>query len=56
MRNIKQEMLDEVLDINGWDLKKALQHFHKGNAMLCLIEYQRLQRRSMMTEKVIGKP
>lgn len=26
--------LDEVLDINGWDLKKALQQFHKGNATL----------------------
>lgn len=26
--------LDEVLDINGWDLKKALQHFHKSNATL----------------------
>ena len=26
--------LDEVLDINGWDLSKALQHFHKSNAVL----------------------
>lgn len=26
--------LDEVLDINGWDVKKALQHFHKSNATL----------------------
>ncbi len=26
--------LDEVLDINGWDIKKALQHFHKSNATL----------------------
>ena len=24
--------LDDVLDINGWDLKKVLQHFHKSNA------------------------
>lgn len=24
--------LNEVLDINGWDLKKVLQHFHKSNA------------------------
>ena len=24
--------LSEVLDINGWDLKKALQHIHKSNA------------------------
>lgn len=23
-----------MLDINGWDLKKALQHFHKSNATL----------------------
>ena len=26
--------LDEVLDINGWDLKKALKQFAKGNATL----------------------
>lgn len=26
--------LNEVLDINGWNLKKALQHFHKSNAVL----------------------
>lgn len=26
--------LNEVFDINGWDLKKALQHFHKANATL----------------------
>ncbi len=26
--------LNEVLDINGWDLKKALQNFHKFNATL----------------------
>ncbi len=26
--------LNEVLDINGWDLKKVLQHFHKSNATL----------------------
>lgn len=26
--------LNEVLDINGWDLKKALQHFYKSNATL----------------------
>lgn len=26
--------LNEVLDINGWDLKKVLQHFHKSNAVL----------------------
>ncbi len=24
--------LDETLDINGWDVTKALQHFHKSNA------------------------
>jgi len=27
-------MLDETLDINGWDLSKVLQHFHKSNAVL----------------------
>lgn len=26
--------LNDVLDINGWDLKKVLQHFHKSNATL----------------------
>ena len=26
--------LNDVLDINGWDIKKALQHFHKSNATL----------------------
>lgn len=26
--------LNETLDINGWDLSKALQHFHKSNATL----------------------
>ena len=26
--------LNEILDINGWDIKKVLQHFHKSNATL----------------------
>ncbi len=26
--------MDETLDINGWDLDKALRHFHKSNATL----------------------
>lgn len=26
--------LDETLDINGWDISKALQHFRKSNATL----------------------
>lgn len=26
--------LDETLDINGWDVSKALRHFHKSNATL----------------------
>lgn len=26
--------LDETLDMNGWDLSKALKHFHKSNATL----------------------
>ena len=34
LKDIIEWQLDEVLDINGWDLKKALQHFHKGNATL----------------------
>ena len=28
------EELNDVLDINGWDLKKALQHFHRSNATM----------------------
>lgn len=33
-RDVIEWQLDEVLDINGWDLKKALQQFHRGNATL----------------------
>lgn len=33
-RDVIEWQLDEVLDINGWDLKKALQQFYKGNATL----------------------
>lgn len=33
-RDIIDWELNEVLDINGWDLKKVLQHFHKSNATL----------------------
>lgn len=33
-RDVIEWQLDEVLDINGWDLRKALQHFHRGNATL----------------------
>lgn len=34
IRDVIEWQLDEVLDINGWDIKKTLQHFHKGNATL----------------------
>ena len=33
-RDVIEWQLDEVLDINGWDLKKALYQFAKGNATL----------------------
>lgn len=33
-RDVIEWQLDETLDINGWDLKKTLQHFHKSNATL----------------------
>lgn len=33
-RDVVEWQLDEVLDINGWDLKKTLVQFHKGNATL----------------------
>lgn len=33
-RDVIEWQLDEVLDINGWDLKKTLIQFNKGNATL----------------------
>ena len=33
-RDVIEWKLDEVLDINGWDLEKALAQFAKGNATL----------------------
>ena len=33
-RDVIEWQLDEVLDINGWDLKKTLAQFVKGNATL----------------------
>ncbi len=33
-RDVIEWQLDEVLDINGWNLKKTLVQFHKGNATL----------------------
>lgn len=33
-RDVIEWQLDEVLDINGWDLKKTLVQFHRGNATL----------------------
>lgn len=33
-RDVIEWQLDEVLDINGWDLKKALHQLAKGNATL----------------------
>ena len=34
MRDVIEWQMDEVLDINGWDLKKALRQFARGNATL----------------------
>lgn len=33
-RDVIEWQLDDVLDINGWDLRKTLVQFHKGNATL----------------------
>ena len=33
-RDVIEWQLDEVLDINGWDLRKTLIQFKKGNATL----------------------
>lgn len=33
-RDVIEWQLDDVLDINGWDLKKALKQFHRSNATL----------------------
>ncbi len=34
IRDVIEWQLDDVLDINGWDLKKTLKQFAKGNATL----------------------
>ncbi len=34
IRDVIEWQLDEVLDISGWDLKKTLVQFHRGNATL----------------------
>lgn len=34
VKDVIEWQMDEVLDINGWDLRKALQQFHRGNATL----------------------
>ena len=34
MRDVIDWQLDDILDINGWDLRKTLIQFHKGNATL----------------------
>lgn len=33
-RDVIEWQLDDILDINGWDLKKALKQFARGNATL----------------------
>lgn len=33
-RDVIEWELDEVLDINGWDLKKVLRYYHKSNATI----------------------
>ena len=33
-RDVIEWKMDEVLDINGWDLPKALKHFARGNATM----------------------
>lgn len=33
-KDVIEWQIDDVLDINGWDLKKALIQFHRGNATL----------------------
>lgn len=34
LKDVIEWQMDDVLDINGWDLRKALQQFHRGNAAL----------------------
>lgn len=34
MRDVIEWQMDDVFDINGWDLKKTLIQFHRGNATL----------------------
>lgn len=33
-KDVIEWQLDDVLDVNGWDIKKTLIQFHKGNATL----------------------
>lgn len=33
-KDVIEWQLDDVLDVNGWDLKKALMQFHRSNATL----------------------
>lgn len=39
-RDVIEWQLDEVLDINGWDLKKALRQFARGNASINIVAVQ----------------
>lgn len=34
VKDVIEWQLDDVLDVNGWDLKKALMQFHRSNATL----------------------
>ena len=37
IKDVIEWQLDEVLDINGWDLRKALLAYGKGNFSICCL-------------------
>lgn len=58
-KDVIEWQLDEVLDINGWDLRKALIQFHRGNATLfewsnSPIAYRRTKLWDQIYEKARG--
>ncbi len=55
-KDVIEWQLDEVLDMNGWDLRKALIHFHRGNATL--FEWSNspiVYRRTELWEQIYGE-
>jgi len=54
-RDVIEWKLDEVLDINGWDLRKALKQFARGNATLYEWSYSPIEYLSTPEWDIIRK-